>query len=112
VTTLLAFAAAVVVIALLLRFALRPATVFSIRVDGGEVEVRGSVPGRSRGELRDFLLAHVRPAGAARIDGLRDGHGVRIAFRGGLDEGQQQQVRNFLYPFLARRGGGGGGTAA
>lgn len=68
-----------------------------IVVKDGRVERLRGVAQAHVSRVTDFLEHDVRPAGKVRILGNRDNNGVlRISFRGQLDQGTQQQIRNYL----------------
>jgi hypothetical protein len=68
-----------------------------IVVKDGRVESLRGVARAHIGRVTDFLEHDVRPPEKLKIFGQRDNNGVlRISFHGQLDEGTQQQIRNYL----------------
>jgi hypothetical protein len=71
---------------------------FSIEVSGpgiDGVKMRGAVPGRSSGEICDFVARLELPAGA-KLWGVPDRGRLRLEFSG-VPEHLQQRMRNFFY---------------
>ena len=71
----------------------------SLRIDvknGRVTALRGVAKAKIR-DVTDFLERTVALNGNARVLGRRDAQGVlRLTFRGKLDEGTRQQIRNYL----------------
>jgi hypothetical protein len=88
-------AVAAAVIAIIVRFLLVRRADFVIRIRGEKIHFQGGFPLSQRAELTE-LLRELKPAGSAKIMGVRHGQRLRIWFSGSLSAGQQQRIRNFL----------------
>ncbi len=70
--------------------------VVTIRGEGADgVDVTGTVPGKTSGDMQDFVARMELPVGA-KIWAIRDGDGVRLRFNGKVPENLQQRTRNFI----------------
>jgi hypothetical protein len=69
---------------------------FVIRVRDGQVQCRGKIPAMRQPELVEFLIKDLGLRGPVRIAGRWQRGRLDLSFRGGLDKGQRQRVRNFL----------------
>jgi len=64
--------------------------------DGRVTGLRGVAKAKTR-DVIDFLERTVALSGKVKVLGRRDAQGVlRLSFRGKLDEGTRQQIRNYL----------------
>jgi hypothetical protein len=64
--------------------------------DGCVTELRGVAKAKVR-DVTDFLERAVTSNGKVKVLGRRDPQGVlRLSFRGKIDEGARQQIRNYL----------------
>lgn len=85
------------VLALIGWLAYRRTFDFIITVRRDKVTFRGRFLELAKGETARFLRDDIAPRGTVRIFGRRTSRGVlRLRFRGPLDPGQRQRVRNFL----------------
>jgi hypothetical protein len=77
-------------------WATRPRYGFSIRMDGEVATFRGVAEARQQ-RIKHFLVNECGLVGPLRIDGGKSrGGGLRLRFRGDIDPGTQQRIRNFL----------------
>jgi hypothetical protein len=90
----LALSAGVIFIAYMLVFGRRAD--FVIEVRRGEVRYKGKVPQAVLHELTPFLLEDLGIRDSVRILGSLHGKRIRVWFRGRIDRGKQQRIRNFL----------------
>jgi hypothetical protein len=68
-----------------------------IVVKDGRVHSLRGVAIAQKGSLTNFFEHDVRPPGKLKVFGDRSRDGVlRISFRGRIDQGMQQQIRNYL----------------
>jgi hypothetical protein len=67
-----------------------------IRVRRGRVSIRGKLPLAVHDTIRRFLLDDVAPRGRVTISGRRRGGRLELRFRGALESGDRQRIRNFL----------------
>ena len=64
--------------------------------DGRVTDLQGVAKAKVR-DVTDFLERAVTFSGKVRVRGYRDPQGVlRLSFRGKLDEGTRQHIRNYL----------------
>lgn len=71
--------------------------VVSVRGPGTEgIDVKGEVPGKSAGEVTDFVAGLELPAGA-RIWAVPDGERMQLRFSGHVPDNLQQRLRNYFY---------------
>lgn len=92
---LIVVAAAIALAVWLVVRLVRPGELCRIVVRDMRVAMRGSLPGRSRSEIVDFVASLSLPDGA-KIRGIRDGSAVRIEFNGAVPDSERQRIRNFL----------------
>jgi hypothetical protein len=83
------------VIVWILKAAVSRNRLFEIRVTSGGVEIRGSVRGSARSDVREFVEGLHLPSGA-RIRGYSNNGHVRLGFNRAVPESQRQRIRNFL----------------
>jgi len=75
----------------------RPKYPLRIVVDGGEVKSHQGVAQAQVRRVVEFFEHDVSFDGKVTVVGARDAQGVlRIRFRGDIDQGTAQQIRNFL----------------
>lgn len=80
---------------------LRPKFDFAIVVSKAGVQIRGRIPEAQRNKIVHFFAEHATPEGTIRISGRRIGRNrLVLAFKGPLDAGLRQQIRNFLISVL------------
>lgn len=84
-----------------LYLAFRPKWGFTLVVNSQRCRLRGAFPEAQREKLYMFLRDHVEFRGTVRIRGSKmpNGH-LALRFRGPLDEGAKQRIRNFLVSVL------------
>ena len=70
--------------------------IFKISVKNGVPKLRGTLPGRSWLEVKDFLAGLYLPSGSS-ISGVPDAKRFRLVFSDDISESQKQRIRNFLY---------------
>jgi hypothetical protein len=92
---IIGLAAAIAFIVWLVARLARPGELCRIEVRDRRVAMRGSIPGRSRAEIVDFIGSLDLPDGA-EIRGVRDGSSVRFAFNAAVPDSARQRIRNFL----------------
>jgi hypothetical protein len=72
---------------------------FTIEVSGPGIDglkMTGAAPGRSAGEILDFVARLELPRGA-KLWGVADRGRLRLHFGSGVPEHLQQRLRNFFY---------------
>jgi hypothetical protein len=72
---------------------------FTIEVTGpgiDGVKMKGAVPGRSAGEILDFVARLELPPGSS-IWGVHDRGRMRLEFAGNVPDNLRQRMRNFFY---------------
>ena len=90
-----------VAIAAFVWWALRPRYDFTVLYENGDVQIRGHFPRVQHANLSRFLREDVTLAGTVVIRGRRTGDSrLDLNFRGPIDPGSKQQVRNFLTTIL------------
>ncbi len=91
----------VAVIAFVVIVAFRPKHDFSIIVGQDDVEIRGAVAKRRRHELVQFFQNDLQLEEALTVLGRRGPGGrLQLQFRGPIDPGTRQRIRNFLLTVL------------
>lgn len=79
----------------------RPGSHFVIRYRRGDVRVRGQVPSRKVGLIREFFARDLRPPGGVTVAGrYGNQRALRLSISGTLSPAQRQRVRNFLLEHL------------
>lgn len=80
---------------------LQPRYDFVITVNQNNVTCRGAIPESKVNSIKHFFSNDVQFDQPVKICGRRqqDGH-VRLKFRGEIDTGTQQQIRNYLLTVL------------
>ena len=86
-----------------LKFGRRGAD-FVIAVGPEEIDVVGKIPAGRRGEIIHFFKFDMAARKSRfRVYGYRrPGRAMQLTFSGGLDEGQKQRIRNFLFLILGK----------
>ena len=71
--------------------------VVRVRGEGAEgIEVKGNVPGKSGGEVAEFVAGLELPKGA-RIWAVPDRDRITLRFSAEVPENLQQRLRNYIY---------------
>lgn len=93
--------AVVVAIGLFIWWIVSPRFDFVIAVDGQQVDCRGAIPGAKVATIRHFFTSDIEVDQPVKICGQQSSDGrFRLHFRGEIDQGLRQRIRNFLVDVL------------
>lgn len=80
---------------------LRPRYKFKIVVCPDDLKILGRIADSQRAKIEDFVLHDIALGKPFTVVGREDGDGsLRLLFRGNVDKGTQQRIRNFLLSVL------------
>jgi len=91
------------ILAGVVAYALMPSGDLVIRVEaGGKVSITGKVTAHAAREIEEFCAKHIADAGRLRIAVCypRSNRPMQVRIRGGITQGEQQMIRNFLTTLL------------
>jgi len=88
-------------LALLFWKLLTPNTVFLIKVNHRRIQCKGQIPESKLVQIKEFFINDVQVDRPLTVLGVRNGSSrVELRFRGPVDFGTKQQIRNFLLTLL------------
>ncbi|WP_417847185.1 hypothetical protein [Thalassoglobus sp.] len=81
--------------------AIRPKSAIRLVIEGSTLVDSYGISSRARSQIETFVKQDLDYTGKLRVTGNSDSKGrVHLKFRGRIDSGTQQQIRNFLLTIL------------
>ena len=88
-------------LALLLWKLLTPKTIFLIKVNQQYFKFKGHLPESKLARIKEFFVNDVQADRPLVVLGVKKGNSrIELRFRGNVDPGTKQQIRNFLLTLL------------
>ncbi|QDT33089.1 hypothetical protein Mal48_23410 [Thalassoglobus polymorphus] len=81
--------------------AIRPKSAIRLIIEGSNLVDSHGISSRARSQIETFVKQDLDYTGRLKVTGNPDSRGhVHLKFRGRIDSGTQQQIRNFLLTIL------------